>query len=96
MKKHLNIHEESMKENPLKEKSYDFALRIIACCKTLQVEHHEYVLSRQLVRAGTSIVRIPKKLLEPNQSGISYLKSQLLTKRQERQVIGFACCATVT
>jgi four helix bundle protein len=55
MKKHLKIHDESMKENPLKEKSYDFALRTIACCKTLQVEHHEYVLSRQLVRAGTSI-----------------------------------------
>jgi len=44
-----------MKENPLKEKSYAFALKIVAIYKTLQDEQREFVLSRQLLRSGTSI-----------------------------------------
>lgn len=44
-----------MKENPLKDKSYDFALKIISVCKMLQDERHEFVLSKQLLRSGTSI-----------------------------------------
>ena len=44
-----------MKENPLKDKSYDFALKIIATCRELQVGLREFVLSGQLVRSGTSI-----------------------------------------
>jgi len=44
-----------MKENPLKEKSYAFALKIVATYKALQDEQREFVLSRQLLRSGTSI-----------------------------------------
>jgi four helix bundle protein len=44
-----------MKENPLKEKSYAFALKIIAINRILQDEQREFVLSRQLLRSGTSI-----------------------------------------
>jgi len=43
-----------VKENVIKEKSYAFALLVIAACRRLQ-EHREYVLSRQLTRSGTSI-----------------------------------------
>ncbi len=42
------------KKNIIKEKSYQFALEITRLYKALQVQN-EYVLSRQLVRAGTSI-----------------------------------------
>jgi four helix bundle protein len=41
-------------ENIVLEKSFDFALSIIELYKTL-VENKEYVLSKQLLRAGTSI-----------------------------------------
>jgi four helix bundle protein len=41
-------------ENLVRDKSYAFALRIIGLCKYL-VAHGEYVLSRQVLRSGTSI-----------------------------------------
>lgn len=45
-----------MKENPLKTKSYAFALRIVKLYKHLTSEGiKEYVLSRQILRSGTSI-----------------------------------------
>lgn len=43
-----------MKENIIKEKSYNFALSIISVCKDLN-KNYEYVLSNQLLSAGTSI-----------------------------------------
>ena len=39
----------------MKEKSYAFALKIIAINRILQDEQREFVLSRQLLRSGTSI-----------------------------------------
>ena len=44
-----------MKENVLKDKAYAFALEIIKVYKTLTEQQREYVLSKQLLRAGTSI-----------------------------------------
>lgn len=43
------------KPNPLRDKSYAFALRIINVYKHLTAEKKEYVLSKQLLRSGTSI-----------------------------------------
>ena len=43
------------KENLLKEKSYAFALRIISLYKHLTAESKEYVLSKQVLRSGTSV-----------------------------------------
>tara|TARA_R100000935_G_scaffold5036_1_gene11662 strand:- start:8 stop:367 length:360 start_codon:yes stop_codon:yes gene_type:complete len=41
--------------NPLSEKSYSFALLIVGIYKNLIVSKKEYVLSKQLLRCGTSI-----------------------------------------
>lgn len=38
-----------------REKSKRFAVRIVKCCRFLQAERQEYVLSKQLMRSGTSI-----------------------------------------
>lgn len=43
-----------MKENIIKEKSFDFALSVIKLYQKLVLEK-EYVLSKQLLRSGTSI-----------------------------------------
>ena len=43
------------RENPLKDKSYNFALRIVKAYKHLVFEQKEYVLSKQMLRSGTSI-----------------------------------------
>jgi len=45
----------SAKNNVIKDKSFDFALRIISTYKYLSLEMRENVLSKQLLRSGTSI-----------------------------------------
>jgi four helix bundle protein len=42
-------------ENVVQTKSYDFALKIIRIYKYLSQEKKEFVLSKQLLRSGTSI-----------------------------------------
>jgi four helix bundle protein len=42
-------------ENLIKEKTYDFALAIIKLYKFLNFEKKEFVLSKQILRSGTSI-----------------------------------------
>jgi four helix bundle protein len=42
-------------QNPLKDKSFLFAVRIVKCCKYLRSSKKETVLSKQLLRSGTSI-----------------------------------------
>ena len=44
-----------MKDNVVKDKSFTFALRIIKLYKYLKEQKKEYVLSKQLLRSGTSI-----------------------------------------
>jgi four helix bundle protein len=44
-----------MKENIIQVKSYAFAVRIVKVCQYLSSEKKEYVLSKQLLRCGTSI-----------------------------------------
>ncbi len=44
-----------MKENAITKKSKEFALRIIRLYKYLCSEKNEYVLSKQVLRSGTSI-----------------------------------------
>ncbi|NVN96254.1 MAG: four helix bundle protein [Bacteroidetes bacterium] len=44
-----------MKENIIKEKSYSFAVRIVKLNKYLIKEHKEYVLSKQILKSGTSV-----------------------------------------
>ena len=43
------------KNNPIVSKSKQFAIRIIGLYRYLSEERHEYVLSRQILRSGTSI-----------------------------------------
>ena len=45
----------SMKENIIQQKSFAFAIRIVNSYKYLQTEKKEFVLSKQLLRSGTSI-----------------------------------------
>ena len=42
-------------ENVIKEKAYNFALEIIELYKYLKIEMKEFVLSKQILRSGTSI-----------------------------------------
>ena len=44
-----------VKKNILQDKSYDFALQIIKTYQYLCAEKKEYILSKQLLKSGTSI-----------------------------------------
>jgi len=41
--------------NVIQEKSYDFSKKIVLFCLSIQRNHKEYILSKQLLRSGTSI-----------------------------------------
>ncbi len=41
--------------NIIQDKSFRFAVRIVNLCRYLQTEQKEYILSKQLMRCGTSI-----------------------------------------
>ncbi|GAB4512033.1 MAG: four helix bundle protein [Allomuricauda sp.] len=43
------------KENPLMKKSYDFALETVSLYKQIVASKREFVLSKQMLRSGTSI-----------------------------------------
>jgi len=42
-------------EQTVESKSFRFAVRIVKLCKYLNTDKKEYVLSKQLLRAGTSV-----------------------------------------
>jgi four helix bundle protein len=44
-----------VKNNPLKDKSYAFAIRIVKLSQYLQRDKKEFVLSKQVLRSGTAI-----------------------------------------
>ena len=44
-----------MKENVVQSKSYAFAVRVVRLSQYLSERKHEFVLSKQVLRAGTSI-----------------------------------------
>ena len=43
------------KQNPLQDKSFQFALKIVKLYTFLSEQKREYVMSKQLLRSGTSI-----------------------------------------
>lgn len=42
-------------KNPVKDKSYSFAIHIVELVKEIRKSHKEYDLTKQLIRSGTSI-----------------------------------------
>ena len=44
-----------MKDGPLKDKSYQFAIRIVKLSQYLQRDKKEFVLSKQVLRSGTAV-----------------------------------------
>jgi four helix bundle protein len=44
-----------MKENVIANKSFEFGIKIVMVCRKMTAEKGEFVLSRQLLKSGTSI-----------------------------------------
>ena len=71
---------EKSKENIIVEKSKAFALRIIRLYKYLREEKNEYVLSKQIVKSGTSIGANVKEAIRAQSKADFYAKLYIALK----------------
>jgi len=72
-----------MKENLVKEKSYSFSLSVIELYKGL-VKAKEYVMSRQLLKSGTSIGANIEEALS-SQSMADFLSKMSIASKEARE-----------
>lgn len=72
------------KENVVMSKSYIFALRVIKLYKYLVAEKREYVLSKQLLRSGTSIGALIKEA-EHAQSKADFLNKMNVALKEANE-----------
>ena len=63
--------------NPLLDKSKAFALRIIRLYKYLRDEKQEYVLSKQILRSGTSIGANAREAVRGQTNPVFYSKMNI-------------------
>ena len=73
-----------MKENLILEKSYALALAVIPLCRELQMKQHEYVLSRQLIKSGTSIGANVEEA-QAGQSRADFLSKMSVAAKEARE-----------
>lgn len=72
-----------MKENIIQQKSYDFALKIIALYRKL-VKANEFVLSKQLLRSGTSIGANVEEA-QAGQSKADFISKMSIASKEARE-----------
>lgn len=72
-----------MQRSLVREKSYLFALRVIETCRGLS-KQHEFVLSKQLLRAGTSIGANVEEALA-GQSRADFLSKMSIASKEARE-----------
>ena len=69
-----------MKENPIISKSESFAINIVNLYKEITTEKNEYVLSKQLLRSGTSIGANAAEAVRGQSSADFYAKMNISLK----------------
>ena len=73
-----------IKKSILEEKSFSLALRIVKLHKYLQKNHKEYVLSKQILRSGTSIGALMSEA-KYAQSTADYLNKQYIALKEANE-----------
>lgn len=73
-----------MKENIVESKSLDFAVRCVNLYKYLNSEKKEYILSKQLVRSGTSIGANIKEAIR-GQSNADFLSKMSISLKEANE-----------
>lgn len=72
------------KPNPVRDKSFLFAMRIVKLAKYLQVEKHEFVLSKQLLRSGTAIGALVREA-EHAQSRADFISKMTIALKEANE-----------
>ncbi len=72
------------KENVLRNKSYSFAIRIVKLSQFLQLEKKEFILSKQVLRSGTSIGALIREA-EYGQSKIDFIHKLTISLKEANE-----------
>ena len=74
-----------MKENAIKTKSFEFALRVVKLFKFLQ-ENKEFVLSKQVLRSGTSIGAMVREV-EHAESKADFVHKMAIAQKEANETL---------
>ena len=75
-----------MRQNILKTKSFDFAVRIVNLFKFLQEDKKEFVLSKQILRSGTSVGAMVREA-EHAQSKLDFIHKLSIAQKEINETI---------
>jgi four helix bundle protein len=75
-----------MKENIIKIKSFDFAIRIVNLFQYLQFEKKEFILSKQLIRSGTSVGAMVREA-EHSESKADFIHKLAIAQKEINECI---------
>ena len=75
-----------MKDNIIKKKSFDFAIRVVKLFQYLQTEKKEYVLSKQLLRSGTSVGAMVREA-EHSESKADFIHKLAIAQKEINETI---------
>lgn len=75
-----------MKDNIIKTKSLDFAVRIVKLYQHLQAEKREFILSKQLLRCGTSVGAM-KREAEHSESKADFIHKMAIAQKEINETI---------
>lgn len=75
--------------NPIADKSFDFSVRIVKLYQYLCSEKKEFVLSKQILRSGTSVGANIEEAIGGYTKKILDINFLSPTKKLEKQNIGF-------
>jgi four helix bundle protein len=75
-----------MKDNIIQKKSFQFAIRIVKLYKHLKEVKNEYILSKQILRAGTSIGANIEEAIG-GYSELDFLHKMTISYKETRETI---------
>ena len=75
-----------MSKNVVRDKSFAFALRVVKLAQYLQQEKHEYVLSKQVLRSGTSVGALVREA-EHAQSKADFISKMSIALKEANETV---------
>lgn len=75
-----------MKDNIIKTKSYQLAVDIVNTYKSIKAEHNETVLSKQLLRSGTSVASNVREAIDA-QSGKDFINKFSISQKEANETM---------
>jgi four helix bundle protein len=75
-----------MKNNIVKNKSFEFSIRIVRLYQYLQNEKREFILSKQLMRSGTSVGAMIREA-EHSESTADFIHKMAIAQKEINETI---------